>query len=114
MKPIQTIIQEQRIMTAEHDENCGIGFLPSPFDHKAILSIIFSNIGGWDHVSVSTEHRCPLWNEMAYIKDIFFYEEECVIQYHPPKSRYVNVHPYCLHMWKRQDSEFELPDNGMI
>lgn len=71
--------------------------------------VIASNGGGWDHVSVSPcNHRrqaCPTWDEMCAIKDMFFDTEETVVQYHPAKSDYVNVHPYCLHLWK--------PNNGM-
>lgn len=54
----------------------------------------------WEHVSVSTERRCPNWIEMCFIKDLFWDEEETVVQFHPPKSEYVNVHQFCLHLWK--------------
>ena len=30
----------------------------------------------------------------------FFEDEEEVIQYHPKKSQYVNLHENCLHMWR--------------
>jgi hypothetical protein len=58
---------------------------------------------GWEHVSVSIAHRCPNWQEMCLVKDLFWEEDECVIQFHPPKSEYVNHHPYCLHLWKHAD-----------
>lgn len=54
----------------------------------------------WEHVSVSCEGRTPNWREMCFVKDLFWGEEECVVQYHPPKSDYVNHHPHCLHLWK--------------
>jgi hypothetical protein len=53
----------------------------------------------WEHVSVSMKDRNPTWDEMCEIKAIFWDEEDCVVQYHPPKSDYVNIHPYCLHLW---------------
>lgn len=66
--------------------------------------VIASDGGGWEHVSVSPCNRkrqnCPTWEEMCAIKDMFFEPEECVMQLHPPKSDYVNMHPYCLHLWK--------------
>ena len=66
--------------------------------------VIASNGGGWDHVSVTPCNRkrqtCPTWEEMCAIKDMFFYPEETVVQYHPPKSQYVNNHPFCLHLWR--------------
>lgn len=54
----------------------------------------------FDHVSVSLPMRCPTWEEMCKVKDLFFEEEDQVIQYHPPKSEYVNNHRFCLHLWK--------------
>ena len=54
----------------------------------------------WEHVSVSLEKRCPNWKEMCLVKDLFWDESECVIQFHPPRSEYVNNHPFCLHLWK--------------
>ena len=75
-------------------------------------------VAGWDerakdgkpleHVSVSLDRRCPTWNEMSMIKDIFWEDEECVVQFHPPKSQYVNTHPYCLHMWRKVGWETEM------
>jgi len=56
----------------------------------------------WEHVSVALPRRCPTWDEMCMVKDIFWGEEECVIQFHPPKSQYVDLHPYCLHLWKEK------------
>lgn len=62
---------------------------------------IASNGGGWEHVSVSRPNgKLPTWEEMCGIKDIFFEEEEVVVQYHPKKSEYVNLHEGCLHLWR--------------
>lgn len=55
---------------------------------------------GWDHVSVSVRNRPPNWQEMCFVKDLFWGAEETVIQFHPPRSEYVNNHPNCLHLWK--------------
>jgi len=64
------------------------------------LAAMASNIDGWEHVSVSLKNRCPNWPEMSFIKDLFWDEEDQVVQYHPPKSEYVNCHPHCLHLWR--------------
>ena len=46
---------------------------------------------GWEHVSVSlSSKRCPNWLEMCFVKDLFWSDEETVIQFHPPRSEYVN------------------------
>ena len=74
-----------------------------------IFFCIAANGGGWDHVSVSHKKRCPTWEEMCVIKEIFFFPEECCCEYHPAESDYVNVHPFCLHIWKPQDVELPTP-----
>ena len=75
--------------------------------------VVASNGGGWDHVSVSpcsrTRKTCPTWEEMCAIKDMFFDDNEIVIQYHPAKEDYVNDHPYCLHLWRPQHQEVPKP-----
>lgn len=54
----------------------------------------------WEHVSVSTARRCPTWEEMCWVKGLVFDDEDCVVQFHPPQSKYVNRHPFVLHLWK--------------
>ena|SRR3990167_5868652 len=63
----------------------------------------------WEHVSVSLATRCPTWAEMAWIKSLFWSDDETVIQFHPPKSEYVNFHPFCLHLWRPLGVEIVLP-----
>ena len=62
-----------------------------------------------DLVSVSTTGRCPNWPEMCFIKDLFFDEEETVMQLHPPRSQWINNHEYCLHLWRPLDGSIPLP-----
>ena len=69
---------------------------------------------GWEHVSVSTVDRTPTWEEMAMVKDLFWAEDECVVQFHPPRSVYVNKHPYCLHLWRNVNQEYALPPRGLL
>ncbi len=71
--------------------------------------IIASWGGGWDHVSVSLASRCPTWDEMCWIKELFWAKHESVIQYHPAKNEYVNCHRFCLHLWKPQNTVLPIP-----
>jgi len=68
----------------------------------------------WDHVSISREDRTPTWAEMCYIKDMFFEPTECVMQLHPPRSEHINVHDYCLHLWRPTNTEIPKPPRMMI
>ncbi len=78
------------------------------------LCVVVSWGDGWDHVSVSKPKRVPTWDEMCFVKDIFFNPDECVIQYHPPQSAYVNIHPNCLHLWRQQNGSPPLPPSYMV
>jgi hypothetical protein len=78
------------------------------------LFVIASNGGGWDHVSVSLKDRCPTWEEMCFIKDLFFEPEDCVIQYHPPKSQYVNTSNTTLHMWRPHNLDIPMPPLELV
>ncbi len=77
------------------------------------FTIIASDGMGWEHVSISTAKRCPTWKEMCAIKALFWDPEDCVVQYHPPESEYVNFHPYTLHLW-RYDGGFPMPPSVMV
>jgi len=68
----------------------------------------------WEHVSVSAEKRCPTWEEMCFVKDLFWAEDEMCVQYHPPKSDYVNFHPYVLHMWKPIGMTIPMPPTLLV
>ena len=68
----------------------------------------------WQHVSVSLRNRCPNWEEMSHIKSLFWAESDTVLQFHPKKSEYVNMHPYCLHLWKKRDVDHELPPSLLV
>jgi hypothetical protein len=101
--------------TDEHGQN-GAFSIPLPgHGHQVIANCIVSDgsgvaeIGGpvWEHVSLHIveygKERTPTWIEMCQVKDIFWDEEEEVVQFHPKKSQYVNCHPHVLHLWRRPE-----------
>lgn len=86
-----------------------------PFMGQSI-NCIASDQEGWEHVSVTLDggKETPSWEIMCAVKDWFWDGEDSVIQYHPPKSLYVNQHPHCLHLWRPIDVEMPLPDRKLI
>ena len=78
------------------------------------LTVVWSCGGGWEHVSVSYRRRTPSWEEMCRVKDMFWNEEETVVQFHPKRSEYVNIHPHCLHLWRRCGEDYELPPKDFV
>lgn len=83
---------------------------------KAFASVIWSNGGGWEHVSMCPIKRShtPTWDEMCRLKDMFFYDDEVVVQYHPAKSEYVNNMPNCLHLWRPINEVMPTPPTIMV
>ena len=69
---------------------------------------------GWEHVSVSTRRRIPNWREMCFVKDLFWEAEDCVVQFHPPASEYVNNYSFVLHLWRYQRQEFPMPPAELV
>lgn len=78
------------------------------------LFVVASSGGGWEHVSVSLKNRIPTWREMCYVKNLFFHEEETVVQYHPSKSEYINLCDTCLHLWRPTNLELPTPPTFMV
>ena len=37
-----------------------------------------------------------------------------ILREHPPRSEYVNRHPYCLHLWKKIGEEYETPPKEYV
>lgn len=106
MKPFSEIRNDKRFQSRGVASDGGDGWVTIK---GTVFIVVYSNGGGWDHVSVSHKNRCPTWAEMCIIKDIFFDEEECCVEYHPAKSNYVNIHPNCLHIWKPQNRSIPVP-----
>jgi len=114
MRKFDDVIKSPRLTIIHAEGGCLSAYLSHP-DYKPTQIAI---IAGWnetakdgrplEHVSVSLARRCPTWDEMSMIKDIFWEDEEEVIQFHPKKSENINLHPYCLHMWRKPGWEPEL------
>lgn len=109
-------LRDKRYSNPEHGPN-GIFKLKKHYASGSVTNffIVASNGQSWEHVSVSLDRdRCPTWEEMCMIKDLFWDAEDAVIQFHPPKSEYVNNHPYCLHLWKKIGENVEIPPSELV
>ena len=86
---------------------------------SVVLNVIGSDGAGWhetgmpgepwEHVSVSLDARCPTWEEMDFVKRVFWHHSETVVQLHVPRSDHINHHPFCLHLWKPLGVAIPLP-----
>ncbi len=96
--------------TAEAGRN-GMFFVPHL---REVLRCIASDGEGWEHVSVSLPGRCPTWEEMCFVKRLFWEPTEVVIEYHPAEEDYVNNHPFCLHLWKPSGVVIPTPPSYLV
>lgn len=109
MKPFEEIKKLPNIILLREGIDGGAGELWRA--GKRYGTVIWSNGGGWEHVSICPYKHSytPAWDDMCALKDMFFLPEEVVIQYHPAKSEYVNNMPNCLHLWRPLKEPLPVP-----
>lgn len=81
-------------------------------DGSGLEGTVIESKPKWQHVSVSfgpNAKTTPSWKLMCRIKDLFWDENDVVVQFHPAKSEYVNFHPHCLHLWRSLDQPQPIP-----
>ena len=97
------------------------GFFVIPMEEDT-WALVISSTGcdevPWEHVSIRIGYkkyhgkmaeRIPTWEEMCMVKEIFWTEEETVMQLHPRTADYVNFHPCVLHLWRPLNVEIPMP-----
>lgn len=105
--------------TDSSDGNNGYFDMESP-ENGWRLAIVASDGKDWDHVSVHAyqkdgkKQRVPNWREMCYVKNLFWDENDVVMQLHPARSEYVNTHPKVLHLWRPQAEKIPCPPSWMV
>ena len=87
-------------------------------NEKATAYCIASDQNGWEHVSVHVVEdgtpEIPTWEEMCAIKNLFWEEDDTVVQYHPAQSEYVNTNPNVLHLWRPTNAVLPTPPKIMV
>lgn len=58
----------------------------------------------WRHVSYSRKDWTPDHVDTIKIKAAFIGDRYAYAVF-PPKSQYVNIHPYCLHLWSCMEGD---------
>lgn len=101
---------------------------PLDYADEQLLVVIASDGAGWEHVSVHVSVRkpnrqgqfvphhdeTPSWEEMCSVKDLFWGDDDCVVQFHPPKKEYVNDHENCLHLWRPVGYNIMTPSSILV
>lgn len=113
MRDIEIIKDNPRIHIVESDPEGFRGFIGMPAWEG---TIVCSWGAGWEHVSIAPAKSriTPSWDDMCRLKEMFFEDDEAVIQIHPPKAEYVNNKPNCLHLWRCKYREMILPPSCLV
>jgi hypothetical protein len=116
-------IRKTELGTSDAEGNNGAFLIPLD-DERQMLAIVSDGLeieapNQWEHVSVSIrlpngKTETPSWADMCKAKDIFWDKEDLVVQFHPPKSAYVNNHPHVLHLWRAVNYRQPTPPRWMV
>ena len=67
-----------------------------PSEFPPIISI---DDGKW-HLSISKANEIPSYDEIKEARYKFIPDDVTMAQIFPPKKEFVNLHPYCHHLWE--------------
>lgn len=108
-----------RLAVPKSSGQCGVFLITLIGSRKVALRCVASDgedwiacglsLPAWEHVSISTPLRCPTWEEMCFVKSLFWDPDDAVMQLHPPQSEWINNHPFCLHLWRPVGVEIPRP-----
>ena len=78
--------------------------------------VIASDGCGWEHVSVTLEgeRRCPTWEELEAVRRLFWGSGDVVMQLHVAANDHVNVHEFCLHLWRPIGQKIPVPPRYLV
>ena|ERR1700678_3014139 len=120
---------QYRIRTGPMGSNDSIGLCGAfevpikrtkPTQKKKVLVCIADDgrMTNWEHVSCYKHdgfaRYIPSWSDMCKIVRLFWEEEDCVVEYHPPKSESINISPFVLHLWRPIGIEIPKPPVELV
>lgn len=72
---------------------------------KVIASVGIQSDGReWLHVSFSRARRLPSYADLKLVKREFIGDDKKAVMVFPERENYVDIHPYCLHLWHCADN----------
>ena len=102
MKPIEEILKRMSGAKMYYSETQTYNDMINLPDSGLCTCVFGLNEYGYEHVSMSPckKNKIPSWEDMTYLKNIFWMDEEECYQIMPRKSEYVNIKGNCLHLWR--------------
>lgn len=87
----------------------GIQYLRTLTRESVLMTVGLHDGKRWIHFSMAHPSRVPHFVELRDFKRHFLGDERKAILVLPPKAEYVNIHPFCLHLFSCLDDD-GLPD----
>ena len=106
MKTMEQIKQDNRLRIVHEGEDGGMA-------RKYRKEEKWSSYSPGEEAGTSASEKDPPGMKCE-LKEIFFDPDETVVQFHARQSEYINYHQHCLHLWKKQDSRYDLPPGWMV
>jgi len=72
--------------------------------------ILVSQDQGLWHLSISTPDAQPSYKEIKEARYRFLPDNITMAQIFPPKDEFVNVHPFCHHLWEIKPEELPIEE----
>lgn len=89
------------------DINHGVQYRYRRWDGMSVIMGMECHDGRWWlHVSCAKHSKLPTWNDLKEVKESFIGIDKKAIQILPEAKKYVNIHPYCLHL-------YHCPEDGL-
>lgn len=128
--PFPDVVEKGRVqrpgMQTPRGATYGAFYLTCPAT-RAVLFVMAGDAADWPFGGVPFEHvsaharptptsprRCPTWEEMCWLKGLFFRDDEWVVQYHPAAADHVNHHEHVLHLWRPVGVEVPRPPKECV
>lgn len=111
MRTDEEIMQNKSLMITEHCPVFYAGRIKLKSAKEGTV-IAGRNEEGWEHVSIRLfKNKIPTWDDMCEVKDIFWDDEEQVVQMHPRKSQYVNITD-AFHLWRPASGDWRIMNDA--
>jgi len=78
-------------------------------DLSAIMSFSYRGEQVWKHVSFARRKQMIQYEKLEEFKSIFCGDDVYAMIVFPPKSKWVSIHKYCVHLWEPMET-YPLPE----
>lgn len=96
---IEKIRNKQSIEEKKIENNNPMKYKTGTFKNGLCTIIITIDAGLW-HLSISTPTESPTYSQIKEARYKFLPDNLYMGQIFPPKAEFVNLHPFCHHLWE--------------